>query len=122
VIDPVEELLQVHVHNEATTFLHVGLRTPHGVVRRPPGPEPVARLREAGVEPRLQHLQQELLDEAVEHRRDAEHSLAAAGLRNRDPPHQPGPVAPGEELLAQARPVGLQVDRQLLDRHPVDAG
>ena len=48
----------------------MGLRTKHGVVRTPSGPEAVACIREGRIESRLQHLQQGLLDEAVKHRRD----------------------------------------------------
>src|SRR5439155_14319190 len=72
VVDPVEELLQVDVHNKAPTFLHIGLRATYRVVRTPSGPEAEARIREGRVEQRLQDTQQGLLDEPVERRRDAE--------------------------------------------------
>ena len=40
VVDPVEELLQVDVHDKATALLHVGLRATHRVVRTRPGRKP----------------------------------------------------------------------------------
>src|SRR6266849_3776423 len=56
-VDPVEELLQVHIHYPVASFLHIALRGLHRVVRAAPRPEAIAVLREAGVEARLQHLQ-----------------------------------------------------------------
>jgi len=50
VVDPVEELLQVDIHDEAAAFLHVGLRMQHRFVRTPSGPKAVARIREGRVE------------------------------------------------------------------------
>jgi hypothetical protein len=122
VVDPVEKLLQVHVHDKTTALLHVALRAPHRVVRPASGPEAVARIREGRVELRLQHLQEELLDEPVERRRNAELALASAGLRDRHPLHRLRLVAPRKEFLADAKPVRFQIGGQLLDRHPIDAG
>ena len=72
VVDPVEELLQVDVHDKAVAGRDVRLRLRHRLMRRAPRPEAEARLGERPVPVRLQHLQHRLLDEAVEHRRDAE--------------------------------------------------
>ena len=63
-----------------------------------------------------------LLDEPVEHGRDAELSHPAAALRNQLPLHRRGLVRPREQLLAELGPVRSQVVGQLLHRHPVDAG
>jgi hypothetical protein len=87
----------------------MGLRATHRVVCTPSGPKAVARIREGRIEPRLQDLQQGLLDEAVEHRRDAELALAPAGLRDHHPPHRLRLVVPGEQFLAQAWPVHAQM-------------
>jgi hypothetical protein len=72
VAHPVEELLQVEVHDDPVTRGEVLLRRAHRLMGRASGPEPVARRREGRVPGRLQHLQRRLLDEAVEHRRHAE--------------------------------------------------
>ena len=42
VVDPVEELLQVHVHDQATPLLHVALRPTHRVMGTSARPEAVA--------------------------------------------------------------------------------
>ena len=49
VIDPVEELLQVEVDDEVEAREDVLLRAPDRLMGRASGPEPVARIREAGV-------------------------------------------------------------------------
>jgi hypothetical protein len=56
VVDPVEELRQVHVHHHALARLNVRPRGLDRIVRTPPGTEPVAVVAEGGVDQRLQHL------------------------------------------------------------------
>jgi hypothetical protein len=53
----------------------------------------------------LQDLQQGLLDEPIEHRRNAELALASTGLGDCHPPHRLRLVAAREKLLAQTWPV-----------------
>ncbi len=89
---------------------------------RASGPEPEARLREGRVPLRLQHLQHRLLDEAVEHRGHAERACAARGLRDLDPPHRLRPVGAVQKLVPDRGPVVLQVGRQIIDAHHVNAG
>jgi hypothetical protein len=68
-------------------------------VRAPPRPNAVAVLRESRVEVRLQDLQQGLLDETIESRRDAQFAHPAASLgyllpfcrRGLVRPREPGP-------------------------------
>jgi hypothetical protein len=122
VVHTIEELLQIDVHDPAATLLHVALRVTHGVVRAAPRPEAVAVLREARIDSRLQDLQPDLLDEAVEHRRDAELALASAGLGDHHSSHRARLVAAREEVLTDREPVLTQEVGKLLDRHPVDAG
>jgi hypothetical protein len=113
VVHTIEELLQIDVHDPAATLLHVALRVTHGVVRAAPRPEAVAVLREARIDSRLQDLQQGLLDEAVEHRRDAELALASAGART---------PAPSDRSLLGARvhssPTTLPRSRRASGLHP----
>ena len=114
-VDPVEELLQVHVHHDPPPRLHVRLRGQHRIVRTPPGPEAVAVLAEGGIKQRLQHLQQRLLDQPVRHRRDAQLALATVRLRDRHPPYRTRPVRPPQQPFANVRPSGLQVLPSLFD-------
>ena len=108
VIDPVKELLQVHVHHPAPAFLDercadaprrgrfVRAET-RSCVGRSPG-----RIR-------LQHLQQRLLDEPVQHGRDAQLALPAARLGNLHPLHRLRLVTSREQLLPKSLPVLPQV-------------
>ena len=55
----------------------IRLRLLHRLMRRAPRPEAEAHLGERSVPVRLKHLHHRLLDEAIEHRRNAERSSAA---------------------------------------------
>jgi len=68
--------------HEAASFLDVALRLDDGIVRALSRPKPVTVLREARVESRLQDLQKGLLDESVEHRRDAKLAHLSVALWN----------------------------------------
>ncbi len=122
VVDPVEELLQIHVHHPPLAALYVLARFPHGVVRSSPRAKAVAVLREGWVEPRLQYLQYGLLDQTVQDRGDAQFALPTAPLGNRCPSDGLGLVGARQQLLAHALPVLPQPPRQLLDRPAVDSG
>lgn len=80
VVHPVEELLQVDIHHEAPSGLHERLCRQDGIVRTSARAEAVAVLAEVGIKDRLQDLQERLLDQAVQHRGDAELALAAPGF------------------------------------------
>src|SRR5207248_936833 len=56
------------------------LRGQNRVMRASPRTEAVAVLAEGGVENRVQHLQQCLLDQPIHHRRDGELALAPSGF------------------------------------------
>jgi hypothetical protein len=72
-------------------------------------------------EARTEHLQDRLLDEAIEHRRDSELARTAARLRDLVAPYRLRLVRAREELLADPRPVRAQVRAELVHRHPIDA-
>jgi len=63
-----------------------------------------------------------LLDEPIDDGRDAELSYPTAAFRDRMPSHRRRLVRAREQLLAERGPVRLQVLRQLIHRHPIDAG
>ena len=81
-IDPIEELLQIKVHHNVMAGRDVRLRLRHRLMRRTPRPKAEARLGERPVPVCLQHLHHRLLDEAVEHRWNAERPHAARRLRH----------------------------------------
>src|SRR4029078_1139644 len=76
------------------------------------GPEPVARRAEPVVPLLLQQLHHRLLDEAVEHRWNAERTGAAGRLRDVDTPHRLWLVGALEQLDAKVGPVVFQMQRQ----------
>lgn len=87
-VDPVEELFQVDVHDDGVPRRNIRLRLLHRLMRRVLRPEAVARLGERSVPVSLQHLHHRLLRQAVEHRRDTEQPQAARRLRYLHPPHR----------------------------------
>src|SRR5262249_24083446 len=121
VVDPVEELLQVDVHHHGVPGRDIRLRPLHRLMCRVLRSEAEARLGERPVPVSLQHLHDRLLDEAVEHRRDAERPHAARCLRYLYPPHRLRFVGALQQLGPDRRPVLLQVGRQIVDAQAVDA-
>ena len=79
-------------------------------------------LREAGVQSRLQHLQYRLLDQPVEHARNAELAHSAVALGNLPPQYRLGLVGSAKQLLAGFLPMLHQVLRQFFHRHSIDSG
>lgn len=119
-VDPVEELFQVDIHDDSMPGRDIPLRPFHRLMCRAPRPEAEARLGERFVPVRLQHLHHRLLDEAVEHRRDAERPQAARCLRYLHPSHRLRFVGAFQQLGPDREPMLLQVGRQIADGHPVD--
>lgn len=79
-VDPVKELFQVHIHHDDTAFRHVFPGLEQGVVRPTLRSEAVAGIREGRVQQGFQHLEDRLLHEAVDDRRDAQLSHPDARL------------------------------------------
>ena len=96
-VHAVEELLQIHVHHPSAARLDVALRLTYRVVRLASRPESVAVLAERGIEDRLQHLQDRLLDEPVEHGRNAQLPHPSPALRDLLPLHRGRSVASIEQ-------------------------
>ena len=56
VVDPVEELLQIHVHHSSEARLHMLLCRQDRLMRTSPRPEAVTMFAEGRIDQRLQHL------------------------------------------------------------------
>src|SRR5208283_3877796 len=87
--------------------------------RSPPWAEAEARRRETRIEQRLEDLQDRLLDQAIDHRRDAQLALAAAGFGDFHPAHRLRLVAPIEQCGEQRILVPGDPGPQVVDGHPV---
>jgi hypothetical protein len=121
VIDPIEELLQVHIDHHSVALLHVALCLKHRLVRSAPRTETVAVGREGRIDQGLQDLQQGLLDQPIHHRRNPQLPHPAARLGDLHAPHRRRPVAAIQYHFPNPGPVRLQVLRRLGDRasiHP----
>jgi hypothetical protein len=70
---------------------------------------------------RLQYLHHRWLNEAIEHRRNAERSDAARCLRYLHPPHRLWFVGATKQLSPDRGPVLFEVSGQIIDTHAVDA-
>src|SRR5690625_4398997 len=119
VIDPVEELFQVHVHHPTFPFLNVTARHLHGVSGTASGSIPVAVFAEERIEVGLQHLQQRLLDKTVQHRRYPQRADAAAGLFNLDLQDRLRPVFIRPQPAFDLLPMGADIVTQLDLLHAV---
>jgi len=84
VVDAVEELGQIKVHHPAAAASHMVTRRLHGLPRVASGSEAVARLAEAGLEDRLQDLQQRLLDQPIHHGGHGQSELHSRPTADRD--------------------------------------
>src|SRR3990170_3801510 len=122
VVHTVEELLQIHIHHEAIAGFHVGSGRHDRVVAPSPRTEAVTAFAEVGIEDGGQHLQDRLLNQPVQNRRDAQQACPLPfRLRDLYPSDRLGNVRLAEQLLPDARPALLQVRRQGFDRHSVDS-
>jgi len=77
---------------------------------------------EAGVDQGLQHLQQCLLDESVQHRRNTQLALASVRFRDHHFAYRTGPVPACQQLLADVWPALADHLGGLLDIVPIDPG
>src|SRR5246500_5877884 len=103
------------------TRSNVLLRFGYRLMRRAFRPEPVTVFGEYWVPSALQNLHHRLLNESVQHRRDAKLSHPAFRLRNFHPSHRLWLVGPTQQLFPYGGPVLLQVARELSDFHAVDS-
>ena len=97
VVDPVEKLFQVEVHDDLAPVGDVGLGLGERLMGAPPRAEAEARRRECRIENRLQDLQNRLLNQTVHHGRNAELACSTAGLGDFHPAHGFGLVAAVEQ-------------------------
>jgi len=106
----------------ASRSMHVRLRRQHRLVCTAPRPAAVAVLAEGRVDQRLQHLQQRLLDQPVDHGRYPQLARSATRFRQAHPAHRFWLVRAIEQPLADVGPRLLEVFGRVLHRAPIDAG
>src|SRR4051812_46639232 len=122
VVDPVEELGQVDVHDKLIACDDIGLRLRHRLVGGAARPEAEAVLAERRVPQRLELLENRLLDHAINRGWNAKVARPAGRLRDGYPTHRLRLVAPLEQLSFDFRPARLENSGPLFDGDPVNAG
>ncbi len=88
---------------------------------RPCRPEPVAVIGKRPVPLPLQNLHHRLLDQPIQHRRDAKLSHPSVRLGDFHPPHRFRLVSPVQQLYPDGWPMLFQIGRDSADGHPIDA-
>ena len=121
-IDSVEKFLEVDVNHHVVAVGDVRLRLGDGLMGRASRPESIAVLGKRRVPLPLEHLQQCLLDQAIDDTGYAEPSDTAARFRDVNPFNRLRHVGPREQLCPDGWPVLPQVGRGVVDGQPVDAG
>jgi len=99
VVNPVEKLLQVHIHDPGVVLFEVRLRLLYRLMRVAARSESEARLREGGIPLRLEHLHHRLLDEAVHDGGNPQFSDASLRFRDFNSLHWLRLVGPLSRVL-----------------------
>src|SRR5215472_10301254 len=91
-------------------------------MRRSPRPKPVAVIGKRPVPLALQHLHHRLLNESIQHRRNAEFPHASSvRLGDFHPPHRLRLIGPAQQLFPYGWPMLFEELRQFVDGHPIHA-
>src|SRR3954452_13829625 len=122
VIDSVEKLFQVKIDAPAIAFSDILLRLCHCWMGGSPRSKTVAAFRKRPVPVSLQNLHHRLLDQTIQHRRDAKLSHPTVRFRDFHPPYRLRLLGSVQQLFTDDQPVLFQVVVQLTDSHPVDSG
>src|ERR1035441_1307854 len=119
--DPIEEFLQVEINAPAAAFGNILLRLCHRLMGRPSRSEPIAVIGKRPVPLPLENLHHRLLDESVQHRRNAKLAHPSVRFGDFNPPHRLRLIGSAQQLFPDGWPVLLQIVGYSIDSHPVDA-
>jgi hypothetical protein len=122
VVDPVKELLQIKVNHPAAAFLDVRLGSLDRLPSIAARPEPIAVFGEARFELRLENLQQRLLYQTIQYRRDAQRTYPAVGLGYFHFANRCRHVVASQQGCPDAGPVLLQPCLELQHAESIDSG
>ena len=108
-VDAVKEPGQVHIDHCVATLLDISLGGQNGIVGSAARAKAVTVLAEGGIDQRLLHLQQCLLNQTVGHGGDAQFPLTSVRFRDAYPTDGLWPIGTLQKLLANAEPNPSQV-------------
>src|SRR2546422_1461946 len=118
VIDSVEKLFEVEINHPVVACGDVLLRLSYRLMCRSSRSKTIAVVGERRVPLPLQHLHHRLLDQSIQHRRDAKLSHPAVRLGDFHPPHRFRLVGPAQQLFSDRWPVLFHVVGELTDGDP----
>jgi hypothetical protein len=121
VVDAVKELFQIDIDHDPVAILNMLLCCEHGVTRTTARTKSVAVLTKSGIDQRLQHLQDGLLDQSVDHGGYPQLTFAAIWLGNADATYRAGPIRACHQLVSDGRPCVRQIAASLRDVHAIHA-
>jgi hypothetical protein len=104
VIDAIKELGQIHVNHCMAALLDVSLGGQNGIVGAAARAKAVTMLAEGGVDQRLQHVQQCLLNRTVGHGGDTQFPLTSVRFWYAYTPNRLWPVCTVQQVLANVGP------------------
>ncbi|GBE14943.1 hypothetical protein BMS3Abin14_00996 [bacterium BMS3Abin14] len=119
-VHPIKEPLQIHINHPTTTGSNILTGITHRLMSAPARAESVARIREVRIKNKLQNLMQSLLNETIQHRRNAELPHAfAAGLGYFHPPYRLRLITTIQQLAFDARPVLAKITFKGIHGHAI---
>ena len=121
VVDPIKELLQVHIDHPAVASGDMLASPFEGIVSTTSQPKAEAVVGERGVVPALQGLIQGLLNQSIDNRRNAQRPQTTARLGYFYLPHWRRFVGSVEQFHPDGFPAGLQQGFQFVDGDAVNA-
>src|SRR5687768_15623779 len=119
--DLIEKLLQTDIYHHVITLFHISLGLGHRLVRTSPWTKAVTELGKRRVPAPLKPLKHGLLDQPINHTRNAQFAfLLASRLRYFDPFDHLRLVSTVKQLVFDFRPLHLQEVGQFVDAHAID--
>lgn len=109
-MDPVEEFLQIH--HPSVPISDILLRRLYRLLRRPPRTKPLAVFRKRPVPFALHYLHHRLLDESMQHCRNAKLAHSSIRLGDFHPFHRLRLIGPTQQLFPEDWPMLFQVIRR----------
>ena len=119
VIDSVEKLFEVEINHPVVACGDVLLRLSYRLMCRSSRSKTIAVVGERRVPLPLQHLHHRLLDQSIQHRRNAKLSHPAVRLGDLHPPHRLRFVGSTQQLFSDHWPVLFQIVGELVNGDPV---
>src|SRR5450755_2581930 len=122
VIHSIKKFLQIKIHTPVVVRRNILLRLCHCLLSRPPRPEPITAFGKRSIPSALQNLHHRLLNESIQHRRDAKLSHPfSVRLGDFHPPHRLRCISSAQQLFPDGWPMLFQAVADFIDAHAIDS-